>query len=147
MQEFIDEIIKYLDNMFKNDDNISNKPKGHYAYEKGLIPTATTPFYTVQLLDDSTYTDDFNNEVSYNSPIQINLYGVKMKLKNKITDAQRISFYLAEKCKEFMEEYKYSSDKVITMRRTASTPALPYEDGEKAYYSVIRYNIIIKKEN
>ena len=92
MQEFVDEIIKYLDSKFNADTNITNKPKGHYAYEKGLEPTATTPFYTVQLMDD-----------------------------------------------------KYSSHRITTMRRTASTPALPYGDGSKAYYSVIRYNITLKE--
>lgn len=145
MQEFVDDIIKYLDSKFYDDANIINKPKGHYAYEKGLEPTADTPFYTVQLLDDSTSNEDFNREVTYNSPIQINLYGVKMKLKGKLQNAQKISFYLAEQCKKFMEEYKYSSDKITMMRRTASTPALPYGDGSKAYYSVIRYNITLKE--
>lgn len=145
MQEFVDDIIKYLDSKFYDDANIINKPKGHYAYEKGLEPTADTPFYTVQLLDDSTSNEDFNREITYNSPIQINLYGVKMKLKGKLQNAQKISFYLAEQCKKFMEEYKYSSDKITMMRRTASTPALPYGDGSKAYYSVIRYNITIKE--
>lgn len=145
MQEFVDDIIKYLDSKFYDDANIINKPKGHYAYEKGLEPTADTPFYTVQLLDDSTSNEDFNREITYNSPIQINLYGVKMKLKGKLQNAQKISFYLAEQCKKFMEEYKYSSDKITMMRRTASTPALPYGDGSKAYYSVIRYNITLKE--
>ena len=145
MQEFVDEIIAFLDGKFNADTNITNKPKGHYAYEKGLEPTSDIPFYTVQLLDDSTANEDFNREVTYNSPIQINLYGVKMKLKGKLQNAQKISFYLAEQCKKFMEEYKYSSNRITTMRRTASTPALPYGDGSKAYYSVIRYNITLKE--
>lgn len=145
MQEFVDEIIKYLDSKFDADTNITSKPKGHYAYEKGLEPTATTPFYTVQLMDDSTASEDFNREVAYNSPIQFNLYGVKMKVKGKLENAQSVSFYLAEQCKKFMEEYKYSSKRITTMRRTASTPALPYGDGSKAYYSVIRYNITLKE--
>lgn len=145
MQEFVDEIIKYLDSKFDADTNITNKPKGHYAYEKGLEPTATIPFYTVQLIDDSTATEDFNSEVAYNSPLQFNLYGVKMKVKGKLENAQSVSFYLAEQCKKFMEEYKYSSNRITTMRRTASTPALPYGDGSKAYYSVIRYNITLKE--
>lgn len=145
MREFVDEIIAFLDSKFNADTNITNKPIGHYAYEKGLEPTSTTPFYTVQLLDDSTATEDFNQEITYNSPIQFNLYGVKMKLKGKLESPQIISYYLAEQCKKFMEEYKYSSNRITTMRRTASTPALPYGDGSKAYYSVIRYNITLKE--
>ena len=145
MQEFVDEIIEYLDSKFDADTNITKKPKGHYAYEKGLEPTATTPFYTVQLMDDSTATEDFNSEVLYNSPIQFNLYGVRMNIDSKSKNAQEVSFYLAGQCKKFMEEYKYSSKRITTMRRTASTPALPYGDGSKAYYSVIRYNITLKE--
>ena len=106
MQEFVDEIIKYLDSKFNADTNITNKPKGHYAYEKGLEPTATTPFYTVQLMDDSTASEDFNREVTYNSSIQFNRYAVKMKVKGKWEDAQSVSFYLAGQCKKFMEEYR-----------------------------------------
>lgn len=145
MQEFVDEIIKYLDSKFDADTNITKKPKGHYAYEKGLTPPSDNPYYVVQLLDDSTATEDFNSETTYNSPIQFNLYGVKMKVKGKLENAQSVSFYLAEQCKKFMEEYKYSSKRITTMRRTASTPALPYGDGSKAYYSVIRYNITLKE--
>ena len=145
MQEFVDDIIKYLDSKFDADTNITNKPKGHYAYEKGLEPTATTPFYTVQLMDDSTASEDFNREVTYNSPLQFNLYGVKMKVKGKLENAQSVSFYLAEQCKKFMEEYKYSSKRITTMRRTASTPALPYGDGSMAYYFLFRYNITLKE--
>lgn len=145
MQEFVDEIIEYLDGKFDADTNIANKPKGHYAYESGLTPDGKVPFYVVQLLDNSTATEDFNREVSVNSPIQISLYGVKMKVGGKIKDPQSVSYYLADQCKKFMEEYKYSSEKITTMRRTSSTPALPYEDGSKAFYSVIRYNITLKE--
>lgn len=145
MQEFVDEIIEYLDGKFEADTNIASKPKGSYAYKSGLIPDGKSPFYVVQLLDNSTATEDFNSEVSVNSPIQISLYGVKMKVGGKINDAQSVSYYLADQCKKFMEEYKYSSEKITNMRRTSSTPALPYEDGSKAYYSVIRYNITLKE--
>ena len=145
MQEFVDEIIKYLDSKFNADTNITKKPKGHYAYESGLVPTSTTTYYTIQLLDDSTATEDFNGETTYNSPIQITIYGIPMTIKGKQENAQSVSFYLAEQCKKFMEEYKYSSKRIITMRRMTSTPAIPYGNGIKAYYSVIRYNITLKE--
>lgn len=145
MQEFVDEIIQYLDGKFDADANIINKPKGHYAYEKGLEPTSTTPYYTVQILDNPTISEDFNSEVASSLVIQINLYGVKMKVKTKLENPQIVSFYLAEQCKNFMKDYKYSSNCILTMRRLTSMPALPYGDGSKAYYSVIRYNITLKE--
>lgn len=146
MKAFIDNIIKYLDDKFNADVALSKKPLGHYAYEKDLIPTAVTPFYTVQLLDNSTRTETFLEEATISTPIQINLYGVRMKVNKVDTDAQSVSYYLAEQCKTFMEEYKYTNSDVVSMRRTSCTPALPYEDGSKAYYSAMRYNIIVNKE-
>ena len=52
MKTFVDSVIKYLDDKFSADTTLSKKPLGHYAYEKDLVPTAVTPFYTVQLMDN-----------------------------------------------------------------------------------------------
>lgn len=146
MQSFVDSLIAFLDDKFATDVSISKKPKGHYAYEKGLEPNATTPFYTVQLIDSSLAREDFNREVSNNIAIQINLFGVKMTIGGVLKNAQNVSYYLADKCKAYMNDYKYLEDtKILSMRRTTSSPALPYEDGSKAYFSVLRYNIEIKE--
>lgn len=148
MKAFVDRIIEYLNDKFSEDTALSKKPLGHYAYEKDLIPTATTPFFVVQLLDNSTQSETFDEEVTINAPIQVNLYGVKMKVNDIIVDAQEVAFILADKCKAFMEEFKYTESGIVSMRRTSCTPALPYEDGSKAYYTAMRFNIIItNKEN
>ncbi len=147
MKSFIDKIIEYLNGKFNSDTTLSKKPIGHYAYEKDLLPNATTPFYTVQMLDNSTQSETFSEECTINAPIQINLYGVKMKVRDNLTEAQAVAYILAEMCKAFMEEYKHTQSGIVSMRCTSCTPALPYENGSKAYYSVIRYNIIINKEN
>ena len=144
MKQFIDDIIKYLDDKFSNESSLAIKPKGHYAYEHGLVPDSKTPFYVVQLMDNSTSQEDFNQEISARMPIQIHVFGVKMKINDKISKAQDSSLILAELCTKFLNEYKYTSKSITSMNRTSCTPALPYEDGSKAYYSVIRYNIEIK---
>lgn len=147
MKTFIDDIIKYLNDKFNADNTLSKKPIGHYAYEKDLVPS-TSPFFTVQLLDYSTSSEDFMSEVTIIAPIQINLYGVKMNIGKILCNAQTTSLVLAEKCKTFMEEFKYTESGIVSMRRTSCTPALPYEDGSKAYYTAMRFNIIItNKEN
>lgn len=147
MKAFVDNIIEYLNGKFNADTTLSKKPMGHYAYEQNLIPNATTPFFIVQLLDNSTQSETFEEEVTINAPIQINLYGVKMKVNDIIANAQEVAFILADKCKAFMEEFKYTESGIVSMRRTSCTPALPYEDGSKAYYTAMRFNIIINKEN
>lgn len=141
MKTFIDRVIKYIDDKFNADDTLSKKPLGHYAYEHGLIPS-TTPYYVVQILDNSTNDEDFEQEISIGIPIQINMYGVKMTIDSKVKNAQECAMILADKCVSFLEDFKYSQDDIITMRRTSCTPALPYEDGSKAYFTAIRYNII-----
>jgi len=144
MKQFIDDIISYIDTQFSNDDSLTKTLVGHYAYEKGLEPDAVTPFYTVQLLDNSTSLEDFDRETVISVPLQINVYGVKMKVGGVLNDAQNVSLILAEKCISFLEQFKYSTNKVISMRRITCSPALPYDDGSKAYYSAIRYNIQLK---
>ena len=145
MKTFIDRIIEYLDDEFAKISTLSKKPKGHYAYEKGLTPTATTPYYVVQLLDNYTNKEDFQEEVSVNMPIQVNVYGVKMNIDNVDTSAQKVATILGDMCVDILEKFKYSQSDIIAMRRTSCTPALPYEDGSKAYFTAIRYNITKQK--
>jgi hypothetical protein len=145
MKTFLDRIIKYLDDEFANISTLSKKPKGHYAYEQGLTPTATTPYYVAQLLDNNTNKEDFQEEVSINVPIQVNVYGVKMNVDGQTKSAQEVSIILGDMCVEILEKFKYSQPDIVAMRRTSCTPALPYEDGSKAYFTAIRYNITKQK--
>lgn len=145
MKIFLDDIIAYLDSKFANDTSIgaSKKPKGYYAYKSGLEPDTTEPFYTIQLLDNSTASETFLREITINVPIQINVFGIKMNINNITHTAQESSIVLGEKIIEFMEEFKYSNKNLIACRRITTTPAMPYEDGTKAYTTIIRYNIEI----
>lgn len=144
MINFLNDMILYLDNKFESESSLEVTPKGYLAYSYNIDPDGFTPYYVIQLLDNSTNSEDFSREVTTLSPIQITTYGVNMKIDGSLTSAQMVSLVLAEKVQEFMEQYKYTTNNITSMRRTTVTPALPYEDGSKAYYSVIRYNIILK---
>lgn len=144
MKTFIDRIIEYLDSGFDKISALSKKPKGHYAYEQGLLPS-TTPYYVVQLLDNYTSKEDFQEEVEVTMPIQVNVYGVKMNIDGITTNAQQVAIILGDMCVKLLEEFKYTQNDITTMRRTSSTPALPFEDGSKAYYTAIRYKITKQK--
>lgn len=144
MKAFLDRIIEYLDGEFNSVNTLSKKPRGYYAYKQGLEPS-TNPYYVVQVLDNYTNREDFQEEVSVNMPIQVNVYGVKMNIDDTTMSAQEVATILGDLCVGFLEKFKYSQDDIITMRRTSCTPALPYEDGSKAYFTAIRYNIIKHK--
>ena len=147
MKAFIDEIIKYLDEKFNADFSLAKKPKGHYAYEFGLKPS-TEPYYEVQCLSESDTTEDFTRLVTTTADLQINLYGVKTKVNNNVVSAQQHAMILADKCENFMQEYKYESENITSMRKTVRSSTIPYEDGSKSYTTAIRYRIQLKyKEN
>lgn len=136
MKAFLDGIIKYLDKKFLEDASVIKKPKGHYAYEFGLVPSVE-PYYEVQNLSGGDGNDDFLELVTSTVDLQINIYGVK----SKATTAQENSIILADKCEQFMQEFKYADNSVVSMRRITRSPAIPYEDGSKSYTTAIRYTI------
>lgn len=144
MKAFLDKIIEYLDKKFSEDTALVKKPRGHYAYEFGLVPSVN-PYYEVQNLSGSDGDEDFENLVTLTIGLQINVYGVKANVNNKIVSAQVHSMILADKCEEFMQEFKYADDTVVSMRRIVRSPAIPYEDGSKSYTTAIRYEIEIKQ--
>lgn len=143
MKKFIDDLISYLDGKFTADLSISKKPKGHYAYEYGLIPS-TEPYYTIQSLTNTDDSEDFNNLVSQTIDLQINLYGVKARISNVVTEALPFSMVIADLCEKFMQEFKYSTNKIVSMIMVTRSPTLPYNDGSKSYTTAIRYRIEIK---
>lgn len=146
MKAFLDRIIEYLDEKFNADETLLKKPVGHYAYEQGLAPS-TEPYYVVQLLDNATQGETFLEETTVNMPLQLNVYGVKSDIDEQSESAQESALILGQKCIQFLEEFKYSQSDIISMRRTSCTPALPYEDGSRAYFTAIRYDIIkVNKE-
>lgn len=140
MKAFLDEIIEYLDGKFAADTELAKPPKGHYAYEFGLTPS-TEPYYEVQNLGGSDTTEDFAQLMTVSVDLQINVYGVKTKVANKVVSAQVNAMVLADKCEAFMQELKYSKTGIVEMRRVTRSPAIPYEDGSKSYTAAIRYEI------
>lgn len=143
LKTYIDEIIKYLADGYNADKSLAKKPKGHYAYELGLVPSVE-PYFEVQALSSSDNTEAFNCVATTTVNIQINVYGVKTKVNDKAVTAQEHAMILADKCETIMNAYKYSSNKITEMRKTMRSPTMPYYDGTKAYTTAIRYQIIFK---
>lgn len=145
MIKFVDDIIAFLEDKFASDTDFSKEIKGHYAYKSGLKPNATTPYFVVQLLDNQSGKEEFDKETTAITPIQITVYGVAMKVSNKLTGAQRVSGIMFDKIINYMNSYKYTTNKVGSMRRMGSgANMIDYDGSGKTYYSVLRYSIEIK---
>lgn len=147
MKEFLDSVIEYLEGQFDNATSLSKKLNGYYAYEKDLIPTSDKPFFVVQYLNYSLKTESFEEEETIYAPIQITVYGVKMKINNVLYTPQEAAMILGNMCRKYMDSMKYSSSNIITMSRNSISPPLPYEDGSKAYFVALRYKIEIKNND
>lgn len=142
MIKFIDDIIEFLEDKFANDSDFAKEIKGHYAYAQGLQPDAITPYFIVQLLDNQSGDEVFDKEITAIMPIQITVYGVTMKVNDKLTGAQRVSGILSQKILEYMNDYKFNTNKVLSMRRMGSgANMIDYDGSGKSYFSVLRYSI------
>ncbi len=145
MIKFVDDIIAFLEDKFANDTDFSKEIKGYYAYKSGLKPNATTPYFVVQLLDNQSGKEEFDKETTAITPIQITVYGVTMKVSNKLTDAQLVSGIMFDKVINYMNDYKYTTTKIGSMRRMGSgANMIDYDGSGKTYYSALRYSIEIK---
>lgn len=145
MIKFVDDIIAFLEDKFANDTDFSKEIKGYYAYKSGLKPNATTPYFVVQLLDNQSGKEEFDKETTAITPIQIIVYGVTMKVSNKLTDAQLVSGIMFDKVINYMNDYKYTTTKIGSMRRMGSgANMIDYDGSGKTYYSALRYSIEIK---
>lgn len=143
MKVLLDDIIAFIDGKFAAESDFTNKPQGHYAYEQNLIPTGVFPYYEIQVIGGNDRAEEFNRLVSRVLDLQINVYGVKAKVKTKLQSPQAVSMILADKCEEFMQEFKYANGAVLSLSEITRSPTLPYKDGAKSYTTALRYRIEI----
>lgn len=146
MVKFVDKIIEYLNNKFKAETSLSKKPFGNYDTDNDIKPTTTDARFVIKIFDSNSASETFLADISSNIMLQISVYGIYAKYNGKFVSAQKYSMILGDLILKYMEEYKYSEKGIIQMRRTSYIPSLPYNDGDKLYYSVVRYNILIENK-
>lgn len=139
MTNFIDDLIKYIDAQFIATPRLTEKPKGYYAFQHGVIPE-TKSYYVVQILGDNDNLEDYNDVVSTSIDLQITLYGAKTSENTAIKN----TMVIADCCEDFLTNYKKNSDKVVSMRKVMRTTPYTFFDGSKSYTVALRYNVELK---
>lgn len=147
---FIDDLISYLDGKFLADNDIdaTQKPTGKSAFNTNLIRSATKSFYVVRCLTDAPRDETFVKVATLELNIQIDIYALKGKYAQKQYLAEPMSMILQNVVSNYMLELKYdgSNKNICLLREVTASPALPFEDGSKAYQSSLRYNIVIMRD-
>lgn len=150
MYKFLQDMKSYIKERINANADIS-KTYGiemYDAYTKGHTPTKTEVQF--QIMDDNEverYTS-FEGANVYQMPIQITVVAFQMKIAGVMTSAKDASLLLGGKLKNLLNAVDVVSaiPRVERVRIMTTSPALPYEGGDKAYTTAIRCEFWVAKE-
>lgn len=147
---FIEDLVAYLNNKFAMDSRISNakKPVGALAFNRKMIEDATKPFFVIQSLSNSPKDETFLRVETITASIQIDVFALKGYFGGKVYLAEPMSIVLQDVISNYMEELKFgdANDNIRLMREITSSPAMPFDDGMRAYSASLRYEFTIMKD-
>ena len=149
---FVNDIISYLDRKFAADNRFASakKPTGKIAFDKSLIEKNAKSFYVVQIMPTNPRDESFNNVLTLTVPLQIDAFALKGTVGGSQYTAEQMSIVLQEIISNYMLELKYNREKenknICLMREVTASPALPFEDGARAYQASLRYEFVIMKD-
>ena len=148
MRLFLDDLISYISDNFKNDSDISNNVKVNEAYEENS--KITPPMIVVQAMDDSDAErfDTFDGELISYVPVQISIYCQQMQINGEIVSAKIASSIFADKIKSLFDTVKTVvwNSNIKLMRRVGGTPCMPMQKGTTTYFSPIRFDFYVNKD-
>ena len=150
MYKFLQDMKSYIKERINADADIS-KTYGiemYDSYTKGHTPTKTEVQF--QIMDDNEverYTS-FEGANVYQMPIQITVVAFQMKIAGVMTSAKDASLLLGGKLKKLLNAVDVVSaiPRVERVRIMTTSPALPYEGGDKAYTTAIRCEFWVAKQ-
>lgn len=147
---FLEDMKKYIVDGLNADADI---PKtygivGYDAYTKGHTPTKTEVQF--QIMDNKEvekYTS-FEGANIYYIPLQITVLAFQMKYAGKMESPRVVSIKLADKITKQLEAFKVvkAIPRVKRVSLMTTSPAMPFEGGEKAYTTAIRCEFWVAKE-
>lgn len=145
MRAFVDDLISYISQNFKNDAEISKKVAVDDAYDDNTKPFP--PHIFVQEIGDSDaqqYSSFDGEEISY-VPIQITAFCQQMKIGEKTCSAKESAAIFADKIKDMFDITKTTkwNENIKLMRRVGGTPSMPVQKGTTTYFSPIRYDFFV----
>lgn len=149
---FVNDVIGYIDKRFEQDTRFAanRKPVGKLAFDKALIDKTLKTFYVVQVMPTNPRDETFNDVITLSVPLQIDIFAVKGTVGGNQYNAEQMSIVLQEIVSDYMKELKYNrtkiNDNICLMREITASPALPYEDGARAYQASLRYEFVIMQD-
>ena len=150
MYKFLEDMKNYIKENINTDVDISKtyNVEVYDAYTKGHTPTRTEIQF--QIMDNSEverYTSFEGANIFY-IPLQISVFAFQMKLAGTMTSPREVSIKLGDKIISLLDSVKVveSNPRVKRVRVITTSPALPFNGGEKAYTTAIRCEFWVAKE-
>ena len=150
MYSFLESMKDYIKNGINQDEEISKTSiiETYDAYTKGHTPQKTEIQF--QILDNSEVEryNSFDGANVFYIPLQITIFAFQTKLAGKTCSARETSIRLADKVNNLLDALKVveNNDRVKRVRIMTTSPALPFEDGSKAYTTAIRCEFWVAKQ-
>ena len=147
---FLEDMKKYIVDGLNADADIS-KTYGIVGYDantKGHTPTKTeVQFQIIDKNEVERYTS-FGGANVYYIPLQITVYAFQMKLNNKMESPRIVSMKLGDKIIKQLEALRVveAIPRVKRVRLMTTSPAMPFEGGDKAYTTAIRCEFWVAKQ-
>lgn len=149
MYSFFESMKEYIVDGLNADADISKTYgiAGYDANTKGHTPTKTeVQFQIMDVNEVERYTSFEGVNVMY-IPLQITVYAFQMKLAGTMEAPRIVSMKLADKVLGLLNAVKVveANPRVKRVRIMTTSPAQPFEGGDKAYTTAIRCEFWVAK--
>ena len=151
MYKFLQDIKSYIKERINVDADIS-KTYGiemYDAYTKGHTPTKTEVQFQIMDKNEVERYTDFEEANVFSIPIQITVVAFQMKIAGEMRSAKDASLLIGDKLEKLLNAKKDVVSVIPQIQRVrimTTSPALPYEGGDKAYTTAIRCEFWVAKE-
>ena len=150
MYSFLEDMKKYIVDGLNADADISNTYGivGYDANTKGHTPTKTEVQFQIMDNNEVERYTSFEGANVYYIPLQITVWAFQMKLAGTMTSPRVASIKLGDKIIKQLEALKVveAIPRVKRVRIMTTSPAMPFEGGDKAYTTAIRCEFWVAKE-
>ena len=151
MYKFLQDMKNYIKEKINADADIS-KTYGietYDAYTKGHTPTKTEVQFQIMDKNEVERFTDFEDANVFSIPLQITAVAFQMKIAGKMESAKDASLLIGDKLGKLLSAKKdvvSAIPRITRIRIMTTSPALPYEGGDKAYTTAIRCDFWVAKE-
>lgn len=147
MYNFLENMKSYIKSGINADDDISDTIEVYDVSTKGHTPQKTEIQFQIMDKSDVERYNSFSGTNVYSIPLQMTIFAFKTKIAGKIKEARDSSIILADKVINLLnalDVVKHNSN-VMRVRIMTTTPAMPFEGGDKAYTTAIRCEFWVAK--